>query len=156
MRQQGEGRRGGAWRLEREGVSQVIYQTVSHSLTQYQYLASLLYDGVLKGGKNVFLKNNIYGLEITKEKGREVVDHLKGETVNIYLGDWDNSRCGVFAKDVSDAVCQWVYGAREFESFTITDYNKENSRFRKETHRTPGHTDIQNMLHSLMKKAQYS
>jgi hypothetical protein len=102
-------------------------QSVDMTVNPYQYLLTCLFNGTLKSGKNIFLKNNLDALLIQKDaKDREKVDHRKGKTNNIYNGDWENSTCGINAKDVSDAVCQFVWGAKNFEYIPVTCYEDEN------------------------------
>lgn len=108
-------------------------QSVDKTLPPYQFYLSLLENGLKKAGKNVFLKNNLDSLitkEIKEDSGKYKIDHSKGKTENVYNGNWNTSTCGVNAKDVSDADCQAIWGAKNHETYIIpsTCYEDENDR----------------------------
>ncbi len=106
-------------------------QSVDKTLPPYQFYSSLLENGLKKAGKNIFLKNNLDSLQtIEVSEGRYKVDHQKGKTENIYNGNWNQSTCGINAKDVSDADCQAVWGAKNHETYKIPSvcYEDENDR----------------------------
>lgn len=116
---------------------EVIKQSVDRDVVAYQYLLSCLNQRLLKGGRNIFLKNNLQCLMTVKnDKGKTKIDHPKGTTNNKYFGDWDNSTCGSFAKDVSDGLCQALWGAYNHEYIPSTIYELENKKFsnKKEDH----------------------
>ena len=107
-------------------------QSVDKSIDAYQFFLTLLYSKTVKAGKNIFLKNNLEGLEYKKDdKGREKVDHNLGSTNNIYLGDFNNSDCGINAKDTSDSLVTAIFGAMKNSdsSNIITNYKEEEKRF---------------------------
>jgi hypothetical protein len=79
----------------------------------------------LKFGKNIYLKNNLYCLQLIEGK----VDHPKGTVIHDYNGNWETSQVGINAKDVSDAVCQAVWGAKNVDYIPSTCYEDENLRF---------------------------
>lgn len=115
--------------LERNKVK-VVKQSVDRDVVAYQYLLSCLNQRLLKGGRNIFLKNNLQCLMTVKnDKGKTKVDHPVGTTNNKYFGDWENSTCGTFAKDVSDALCQALWGAYNHEYIPSTIYELENKKF---------------------------
>jgi hypothetical protein len=115
--------------IERNHV-QFIKQSVDRELNPYQFLLTCLSNNVLKSGKNIFLKNNLNCLQLTRnEKGKEKVDHPLGQTVNMYNGDWENSVAGCFAKDVSDSYCTALWGAFNHSYIPSTVYEVENLRF---------------------------
>jgi len=122
--------------LERNKV-QVIKQSVDSSITPYQFLNSLLHQELLKGGRNIFLRNNLSCLSVTKTKsGKDKIDHPIGTVNNKYFGDFENSTCGLFAKDVSDSLANAVYGAYSSNIRPVAIYQDENKKFsnRKEDH----------------------
>ena len=114
---------------ERNGV-QFITQSVDRNVTEYQFFLTCLINEIYKSGRNIFLKNNLNCLQIGKKKnGREKVDHPIGQTNNKYNGDWEKSTSGLFAKDVSDAVCQSLWGAYQHNYIPSVCYEDENKRF---------------------------
>lgn len=118
--------------LERNNVD-FVKQSVDTDINPYQYMLTCLINETLKGGKNIFLKNNLQSLMRLKGKnGKEKIDHTKGQTNNKYLGDWEKSQCGTFAKDVSDAVCQSLWLAFQHDYRPTTIYEEENKKFSKE------------------------
>jgi len=115
--------------LERNKIK-MIKQSVDRSLNPYQYYLTCLNNNILKSGKNIFLKNNLNCLILTKtESGKEKVDHPSGTRNNVYNGDWDNSTTGHYAKDVSDASCQALWGAYNHNYIPQTIYENENKKF---------------------------
>ena len=116
--------------LDRNNV-QMNTQTTDKDVTIYQYLYSCLNSGIVKAGKNIFLKNNLNSLVVTKtEKGKDKIDHIHGIEENKYYGDWEHSRCGINAKDVSDSLAQAVYLAHSHEGYIpSTCYEDENRKF---------------------------
>jgi len=117
--------------LERNRLD-AIKQSVDTSIEPYQYLLTCLANEQIKMGRNIFIKNNLSGLVLTRsgkeKKGKEKIDHIIGTTNNKYFGDWETSTCGIYAKDASDALCQAVYGASNFDYRPVTEYESENYR----------------------------
>jgi hypothetical protein len=115
--------------LERNRV-QVIKQSVDREITPYQIFLTLLSNGLIKGGRNIFLKNNLNCLMITKsDSGKDKIDHPIGIVNNKYNGDWEKSTAGLFAKDVSDSLVNAIYGAFVSNTISSTIYQNENKRF---------------------------
>jgi len=116
--------------LERNHVH-VIKQSVDREINPYQYFYTCLINERIKSGKNIFLKNNLNSLVRTRGKDdrKEKIDHVKGITDNHYKWDFDSSKCGTNAKDVSDSLCQAITGAYSHEYVSMTDYETENKRF---------------------------
>jgi hypothetical protein len=114
-------------------------QTTDKDLNLYQYFYSCLSNRIVKSGKNIFLKNNLNSLIVTKsDKGKPKIDHIHGIEENKYNGDFENSRCGVNAKDVSDSLAQAVYLAYSHNDYIpSTNYEEENKRL------SPNIEDIQ-------------
>ena len=105
-------------------------QSVDTDVNPYQYFLTCMVNETIKSGKNIFLKNNLQALMRTvNKKGKEMIDHMKGETNNKYYGDWEHSKCGQYAKDVSDAVCQALWGAFTDEYVPVTLYEDERKKF---------------------------
>ncbi len=74
----------------------------------YYIMVSQIANKRLKSGKNLFLKNNLKSLhEVRKEKsGKIKIDHFIGKLSKEDITDnWDTSKLGYYAKDISDAVC---------------------------------------------------
>lgn len=109
---------------------ELVKQSVDTDVNPYQYMLTCMVNENLKAGRNIFLKNNLFSLMRTKGKnGKEKIDHNQGETEKIYNGDWEKSKCGIFAKDVSDAVCQALWLAFQNEDRPVTIYEEENKKF---------------------------
>ena len=92
-----------------------------------------MFNGNIRCGKNIFLKNNLDSLIRTRlNSGKEKIEHTIGDTNNKYYGDWNKSTCGIHAKDVSDAVCGAIWSCYNDNLGSITDYNLEQKRFSKD------------------------
>jgi hypothetical protein len=105
-------------RLKRDNIP-VDKLSVDRETAPYKVIASWIMNGRVKVGYNIFLKNNFKSLiEITTDKGKQKVDHSKGEVVYDDGGDWKQSFMGVNAKDVSDAFTGSAY-------VLITDLSQE-------------------------------
>lgn len=120
--------------LERNNIT-FVSQSVDRTVVPYQYLLTCMANETVKAGRNIFLKNNLQGLVLTRrkdkegnKKGSEKIDHIIGTTNNKYFGDWEKSTCGVFAKDASDSLTQAVYGASTIEYVPSTIWEDENYR----------------------------
>lgn len=116
--------------LQRRGV-ETLRQSTDATLDPYLfYLTCLLSkSGLVKAGKNIFLKNNLDSLYRIKEHNKhERIDHTYGKMNNQYFGDWEHSKCGENAKDVSDASCQALYCIHQDEHYPYTIYERENER----------------------------
>ncbi len=108
-------------------------QSVDKYLSPYQNMLTLLINEQLKAGKNIFLKNNLLSLERKKEDGKkEKIDHTKGNTVNQYYGDFENSQAGVHAKDVSDTIASASFSATNSTIQPVTIYEDENRKWMKD------------------------
>jgi len=115
--------------LERNNIK-MIKQSVDRTLSPYQYYLTCLNNQLLKSGKNIFLKNNLNCLVLTKtESGKEKVDHPIGSKIIVYNGDWDTSTAGHYAKDCSDADCNALWGAYNHNYIPQTIYEHENKKF---------------------------
>jgi hypothetical protein len=107
-----------------------VKQSVDKTLDPYQNFFSILLNEQLKAGRNIFLKNNLDSLIITKRKGKDVIDHTSGKTSHIYNGNFNSSLVGVNEKDCSDGVVQAFTGA--FSDDIVkpsTIYEEENKKF---------------------------
>ena len=116
--------------LDRKKID-VIKQSVDTFLEPYQFLLTLLANGLFKAGKNIYLKNNLFCLQTVKnDKGKEKIDHPKGVVIHDYDGNWTKSLVGTNAKDVSDAICQAVWGGKNDDGYIpFTNYERENERY---------------------------
>ena len=83
--------------------------SVDTTMDPYLNMVSLMNQGRIAAGKNIFLKNNLKSLHIKRaktDKGRSKIDHDNSRD-QVLTGDisWENSFIGSYGKDVSDAVC---------------------------------------------------
>ncbi len=103
--------------LERNGL-EMEHVSVDETMDPYLFLAQLIEQGNLKVGKDIFFKNNLKSLRITKTKiaKKPKIDHSSGDTINPQGADytWETSLLGVNAKDISDAIAGAVYNAKMF------------------------------------------
>jgi hypothetical protein len=115
--------------LERKKIA-VTRQSVDKFIEPYQFLLTLMANNLLKAGRNIYLKNNLFCLQrVKQENGKEKIDHPKGVITHAYDGNWDSSLVGVNAKDVSDSLCQAVWGAKNDDSYIpTTNYEMENRK----------------------------
>ena len=103
--------------------------SVDSTINPYMNFYSLLISDQIKAGKNIFLKNNLKSLyRIRNKRGQERIDHNSGLLEYKYFGDWDTSRCGQYAKDVSDALCNWTYIASQDSYLPTSIYEDENNK----------------------------
>jgi len=115
--------------LERNHV-QIFIQSVDRTINPYMIYLTCLNNGLIKSGRNIFLKNNLQALKVTKsESGKDKIDHEEGTRNQKYNGDWDKSTAGTYAKDCSDTSCNAVFGAFNHQSIPTTIYEMENKRF---------------------------
>lgn len=106
--------------------------SVDSTINPYMTMYSLLISKQIRSGKNIFLRNNLKSLyRIRKNKGAEKIDHSLGKLEYNYFGDWETSRCGFNAKDVSDSLCNWVYIASQDNYLPTTVWEEENEKFRR-------------------------
>jgi len=103
--------------LDRIGI-EMEHISVDETVDPYLFLAQLIEQGNLKTGRNIFLKNNLKSLRVTKRKISETlkIDHTVGDTITPSGADltWETSLLGFNAKDCSDAVAGAVTAARQF------------------------------------------
>jgi hypothetical protein len=93
-----------------------------------------LLDNTIVVGRNVFLKNNLESLYRMKtpDNKREKIDHTLGTTDNVYHGDFNTSKCGIHAKDVSDSLVQALWASVENDDvYPITVYKDFKKKKRK-------------------------
>jgi len=106
--------------------------SVDTSLNPYLNLYSLLISKQVKSGKNIFLRNNLKSLyRMRNQKKQERIDHSKGTLEYKYFNDWDTSKCGTHAKDVSDAMTNWIYVASQDDYLPMVSYEDENEKMKK-------------------------
>lgn len=110
-----------------------IRKSVDTSIVPYMELLNLILSGIIKSGRNIFMKNNLATLERKKNtKGKEIIDHPNGDTNNNYIGDWEKSTCGINAKDVSDGLAIASSLAVNADILPSTVYEIENAKFTRE------------------------
>jgi hypothetical protein len=114
--------------IKRDNGKFIESNSVDRNINDYQSLLSSMYNGLIKVGRNIFLKNNLVCLDRKIEKdGREKIDHPKGKTNNVYDGNWELSQCGINAKDVSDSFCQ-AHARAKFKNIDVNSsiYEENN------------------------------
>lgn len=103
--------------LARYGI-EMEQLSVDKTVDPYMFMVQLIETGNLKAGRNIFLKNNIKALRMTRRKDTNTpkVDHMLGDTVSPSGADtrWETSLLGVNAKDVSDSVCGAIQLAKKY------------------------------------------
>ncbi len=109
--------------IERRNIP-LIKQSVDRSINPYQTMLTCMANEELKFGRNIYLKNNLYCLQRVGEK----INHPKGSVIHEYNGDWETSQVGINAKDISDAVCQALWGAKNTDYIPTCCYEDENER----------------------------
>jgi len=81
--------------------------SVDKEVGPYLNLLSYITTGRVKSGRNCYFKNELKTLEYAKRKrtGTTKIDHSSGPTMSYGGGEnaWEKERCGINAKDVSDA-----------------------------------------------------
>jgi len=92
--------------LMRHGIT-VDYVSMDRDTKPYQTFISNVFSGRWHCGKNIFVKNNMKSLQMTKRKQSDTskIDHMKGDLVYDWSENWETDRAGVYAKDALDAVC---------------------------------------------------
>lgn len=116
--------------LTREGINNQK-NSIDKTINPYMNFYQLVLNGQFKTGKNIFLKNNLKSLYRVRKENKEKIDHSMGELVYVYDGDFNKSKCGINAKDVSDSCAQWVFIASQDEIIPLTCWEDENERLRK-------------------------
>lgn len=90
--------------LKRHGIN-VDYISVDKTNEPYLNFIDYVFHGRVKCGKNIFLKNNMKSLKMSKRKsGSTKIDHMNGDIVNEGDGNWETSIVGSNAKDACDPV----------------------------------------------------
>ena len=90
--------------LKRHGIN-VDYISVDRTNEPYLNFIDYVFHGRVKCGKNIFLKNNMKSLKMSKRKsGSTKIDHMNGDIVNEGDGNWETSIVGSNAKDACDPV----------------------------------------------------
>jgi hypothetical protein len=93
--------------LQRDGFA-VEHLSVDEPITAYISFIQQVTLGRIKSGKNIYIKNNLKSLKMSKTKsGRPKVDHENGAVENALNANdnWDTSSLGYNAKDATDAIC---------------------------------------------------
>lgn len=97
--------------LKRDGF-EVDNISVDRSMASYLDFISLMNNRRVKVGRNIFLKNNLTSLQVvTTGKGHKKIDHVQlgsGKVVSEDGGNWNTSKMGHGAKDVSDSAAAAV------------------------------------------------
>ena len=106
--------------LEREGFN-VKKISVDRTTSSYLNLINLINTGRLKSGKNLFIKNNLKSLIMSKQKnsGKPKVDHILGDVSTNYSDlNWETSELGYKQKDTTDPIAAAITLCDEEEKFT--------------------------------------
>lgn len=91
--------------LQRSGF-EVEKVSTDKSMDPYLNMVAMINRGRIASGKNLYLKNNIKSLHVSKTKtGKPKIDHDNSRP-GVTTGDdsWDKGVLGMYAKDCSDAV----------------------------------------------------
>lgn len=98
--------------LERNGI---VCEKLSLDISPDYYLsfASYVFQGRVKIGRNIIMKNNMKSLITTNlghngkesKSGKLIIDHVQGEFFDMENSDWENSKAGYFGKDLVDSLC---------------------------------------------------
>lgn len=108
-----------------------IKNSVDRTSEPYTNFYTYLVSGQIYSGKNIFLKNNLKSLYRVKDKnGTEKIDHSHGKLTYDYNGNWQTSQCGIHAKDLTDAFCNWVYVASQDSFVPSVTFEDENERMK--------------------------
>lgn len=94
--------------LRRRGF-EVEKLSVDRSMDPYLNMISLINTHRFAAGRNIFLKNNLKSLNVSRPrdgKGKAKIDHDNARE-QIFADDarWEDSKIGMFGKDVSDSCC---------------------------------------------------
>ena len=106
-------------------VEKLSADTEINVYSSYVALANI---GNVKAGRNIFLKNNLKSIqETTTLHGRRKIDHEIGKVVNLLdTNDWEMSRMGRCAKDVSDVCSENAY-VLIHEDLTVPRYTYDRT-----------------------------
>jgi hypothetical protein len=100
---------GSRQRFKRDGL-EVERLSVDITPIPYFVFISWIKNERIKAGRCIFLKNNLRSIQESKtEKGKKIIDHLKGKTVEYDGADWNLSLMGTNAKDTSDSLAAASY-----------------------------------------------
>ncbi len=111
------------------GEDRVEKLSVDREMGPYLSFTQLVNQNRIRVGRNIFLKNNLKSLRITKRKRSDSykIDHTLGDTGDL-SGDhkWESSLIGFNAKDISDSVCGVVEACRLYMNDSTTEIFDEN------------------------------
>lgn len=94
--------------LKRLGVG-VEYVSVDRVNDPYLTYIDYIFHGRYFCGKNVYVKNNLKSLHMSKRKsGTMKIDHTNGDVISDGNGNWETDMRGINAKDTADAICASV------------------------------------------------
>lgn len=98
-------------RLQARGINVERVAVGLTNVNPYLLYISYLHNGRIKAGYNLYLKNNLKSIqEVRTQNNKRSIDHMKGKVEKGELThDWDNSRMGYFANDVSDGAVGAVW-----------------------------------------------
>jgi hypothetical protein len=96
--------------LLREGFT-VDYVSMDKDNVPYLTFVDMVFKNRWFCGKNIFVKNNMKALQMTKRKQSNSLklDHKLGDLVYDYTGNWNLDLAGVNAKDATDAIAGNIY-----------------------------------------------
>ena len=113
----------GKQKLKRNGI-EIESLSVDTSTGPYMGLIALMNTHRVKVGRNVFLKNNLKSLIMSKTKGgKPKVDHTFGTLSEVEgaSADWNNSGFGLYAKDVSDTLAASISLCQKYMAGSTND-----------------------------------
>jgi hypothetical protein len=83
----------------------VDYVSVDRDTKPYLSWISQCFEGRWHCGRNVIVKNNMKSLYNAKRKsGSAKIEHVQGDLVYDWTGNWVTDRTGIYAKDATDAI----------------------------------------------------
>jgi hypothetical protein len=83
----------------------IDYVSVDADNAPYQTYVDMVFKNRWFCGKNIFIKNNMKSLQMTKRRsGSLKIDHTSGDLTYEYTGDWNTDQAGINAKDSTDAI----------------------------------------------------
>jgi hypothetical protein len=96
--------------LLRQGFT-IDYVSMDKDNTPYMTFIDMVFKNRWFCGKNIFIKNNMKSLQMTKRKttGSLKLDHSLGELIYDYSGDWILDKAGINAKDSTDAIAGNIF-----------------------------------------------
>lgn len=136
--------------LRRDGFD-VEKVSTDKSTDPYLNMVALMNRGRIAVGKNLFLKNNIKSLHLSKtKKGKPKIDHDNSRE-GITSGDnsWEKGVLGMYAKDVSDTVADVIELNRKYYLVSEETWTGGPSIKTSSTEKDTAYKNLNNLLNKL-------